>query len=280
MRFGKMQKQPKQRPQTTTPTPPPPTGLTRALLVGINYVSTPYALAGCINDVSDMEKNLRSLYPSCKDYLTITDNTGIKPTKANILAGLFWLTMGLKPGQNVFFHYSGHGGRVRDRNGDEVSGLDSCIYPIRNGVLETITDDEIRAAIADKIPAGCKCFVVLDACHSGTAVDLRYGWQTPSQETLTYTENSRYAKTAGSVVFLSGCADEQVAADTATPQGRPCGALTMALLETWKSYGTAIKAKYLLWDVRKFLRERRYAQTPQLSTGTAMDMNQVFDMGV
>jgi hypothetical protein len=52
----------------------------------------------------------------------------------------------------------------------------------------------------------------------------------------------------------------------------------MALLNTWRTYGAAIKVKYLLWDVRKFLRERNYSQIPQLSTGTPLDMNQVFSL--
>lgn len=248
-------------------------------MVGINYVSTPWQLAGCINDVTNMQTQLQTFFPSCKDYRLITDNTATKPTKANILAAISWLTTGLVPGQNVYFHYSGHGGRVRDTNGDEVSGLDSCIYPIAGGRLETITDDELRAALASKIPAGCKCFVVLDACHSGTAVDLRYLWQAPAAGSLTYTEDKKYIKTDGEVLFLSGCRDTQVAMDTVDMSGRPAGALTMALLATWRTYGAGIKLKYLLWDVRKFLRDYGYSQIPELSSGAFMDMNAVWSLG-
>lgn len=209
----------------------------------------------------------------------LTDNTATKPTKANILAGISWLVAGLQPGQNVYFHYSGHGGTVRDTNGDEVSGLDSCIYPVNGTTLETIIDDELRTALATKIPAGCKCFVVLDSCHSGSAVDLRYLWQAPASGTLTYTEDKAYIKTDGEVLFLSGCRDTQTSADTVDMTGRPAGALTMALLETWKGYGAGIKLKYLLWDVRQFLRTYGYSQIPQLSSGAFMDMNAVWSLG-
>ncbi len=209
----------------------------------------------------------------------ITDETAEKPNKATIMAAIDWLVSGLVAGQNVYFHYSGHGGRVRDTNGDEVTGLDSCLYPVRDGRLETITDDELRAALAMRIPAGCKCFVVLDCCHSGTAVDLRCDWQATSREVISYKENPKYAKTAGAVLFLSGCRDSQVAADTVGIDGRPCGAMTMALLETWKAYGAAIKTKYLLWDVRKFLRDYGYPQIPELSTGSFININEVFDLG-
>ena len=260
------------------PPPPPPPALTRVLLVGINYVGTPYELAGCVNDVTDMNALLKQLYPTCKDYLVLTDTSPVKPTRANILAGINWLVRDLKPGQNVYFHFSGHGGLIRDTNGDEVSGFDSCLYPCNNGALETITDDELRTLLAARIPAGSKAFVVLDCCHSGTAVDLRYMWQAPSATSLGYTENQKYAALPGNVVFLSGCMDAQTAADTADTKGRPCGALTMALRETWKAYGVDIKMKYLLWDVRKYLRDRRYSQIPQLSTGSKIDPNQLFNI--
>jgi hypothetical protein len=226
-----------------------------------------------------MQRQLQTFFPTCRDTLLITDDTPAKPTKASILSGISWLVSGLRPGQNVYFHFSGHGGRVRDTNGDEVSGLDSCIYPIAAGRLETITDDELRAALATQIPAGCKCFVVLDSCHSGSAVDLRCLWEASAADKISYTENQTYAKTAGEVLFLSGSHDNQTAADTVGLDGRPCGALTMALLETWKSYGPAIKLKYLLWDVRQFLRKYGYSQVPQLTTGAFMDMNTTWSLG-
>lgn len=262
------------------PVPAPPTkGLKRALFIGINYVGTKYELYGCINDAVDMQAQVNTFFPSCKDTRLITDRTATKPTRANILAALDWLVAGLVPGEHVLFHYSGHGGRVRDTNGDEVTGLDSCIYPINNGKIETILDDDLRTRLATKVPAGSKCFVVLDSCHSGSAVDLRCTWQATSVNSLTYTENKRYAKTAGTVVFLSGCQDSESAMDTVSAEGRPCGALTMALLKTWREYGSAIKFKYILWDIRKYLRENGYSQIPQISTGAPYDTNTVFDLG-
>jgi hypothetical protein len=255
------------------------TGLVRVLSVGINYAGTPYELAGCINDATNLQERLRTYFPSCIDYRLITDNTLEKPTRANILAAISWLVGGLQPGQNVLMHYAGHGGTVRDTNGDEVSGLDSCIYPINGRKLETILDDELRDLLANRVPAGCKCFVLLDSCHSGSAVDLRYKWQAPSANSISYTENQKHTKTAGNILFLSGCQDTQLAADTVGIDGRPCGAATMALLETWKRYGSAIKIKHLLWDVRAFLKEYGYSQIPDLTSGTFLDMNDVFDLG-
>jgi hypothetical protein len=269
------------KPKPSIVVPKPTTqvsGLKRVLLVGINYINTNYELAGCINDVVNMETQLRTFFPKCSSYKMITDTTVEKPTRANILTAIDLLVSGLRPGENVFFQYSGHGGTVRDKNGDEASGFDSCIYPINNGEMEVITDDEIRSRLAAKIPAGCKCFIVLDACHSGTAVDLRYKWETPAAGKISYTEDKKYIKLNGTIIFLSGCQDTQTAADTADENWRPCGALSWALLETWKTYGQGIKLKYLLWDVREFLKSKGYTQIPQLTSGNYLDMNSVFDL--
>ncbi len=253
----------------------------RALLVGINYVDTPYELAGCINDVKNMKTQLQTFFPSLTDsnITLLTDETTDKPTKANILSNIASLLSGLKPGENVMFHFSGHGGRIVDKNGDEVSGYDSCIYPLNGTTLETISDDELRSALATNVPAGCKCFTVLDSCHSGSAVDLRYLWETTPSGGLTYTEDKKYEKTKGDVLFLSGARDNQTAADTVDTTNRPCGALTWALLDTWRTYGPAIKTKYLLSDVRKFLKDRGYSQVPMLSTGKYIDLQTVFTLG-
>ena len=269
-------------PKPTAPKPTAPVGntLKRALLVGINYVGTQYELAGCVNDVVNMQNQLKVFFPKCQEYQMLTDSTTTKPTKANILAAINWLVTGLKPGENIYMHFSGHGGQVADKNGDEPADkMDECIYPCANGALEVITDDELRSALVEKVPAGSKAFVVLDCCHSGTAVDLRYLWQAPSNGSLTFTENTKYAKTAGNVLFLSGCRDPQTAADTVDKTGRPAGALTMALLDTWGKYGAVIKTKFLLWDVRKFLKTNGYSQVPELSTSTYIDLNQPFDLG-
>ncbi len=260
------------------PRPKPIPGLKRALQVGINYIGTPYTLAGCINDVTNMNNHIKQFFPTCKDFKILTDDTPLKPTKKNILDAISWLITGLKPGEHVLFQYSGHGGLVRDANGDEVIGYDSCIYPCNGTQIEQITDDELRIILADKIPIGCKCFVILDCCHSGSAVDLRYRMGCTSRESIFFQEMKQYAKTNGQVVFLSGCHDVQVAADTVNKDNIPCGALTWALIETWKTYGPVIKLKYMLWDILQFLRVRGYSQVPQLTLGQYVDLNTVFDL--
>jgi len=280
LRQNRLQSRPAPAPPAPPPPPPPPNsaGLKKILLIGINYVGSRYSLNGCINDVLNMEQHLKTHYPECTQYKMLTDNTPVKPSKHNVLDALAWLTNGLVAGDNIYFHYSGHGGRIRDKNGDEVSGYDSCIYPFANGNIEELTDDEIRVHLVNKVPEGCKCFVVFDACHSGSVADLRYLWQSPKSGTLVFTEDKNHPKSNGLVLMLSGCKDDEPSIDTVSPSGQPCGALTMALLDTWRKYGSSIKTKYLLWDIRKFLKDNNYSQMPQLSTGCYYDLNQIFDL--
>jgi hypothetical protein len=97
-----------------------------ALLVGINYVGSPYQLQGCINDVVNMQAFLVSKYKYNNTTL-ITDNTVLKPTRLNILNGFTKLLNDAQSGDTLFFHFSGHGTQTADVNRDELEGYDEAI---------------------------------------------------------------------------------------------------------------------------------------------------------
>jgi hypothetical protein len=257
-------------------------GLKRVLLVGINYVENiNNILKGCINDIINIENKLRLTNPECIEYRRLSDNQIdplLKPTRKNIIDGINWLVKGLKSGESVFFHYSGHGGLTLDISKDEKSGFDSCIHPICNGKIEIISDDELRTILVDKIPIGCKCFAVLDSCHSGSALDLRYILSAPEYGKIIVSQDDKYPKTLGSVIFLSGCQDNQTSADTVDAKNMPSGALTNALLEVWAKYGVNIKFKYLLWDIRTSLKKSGYTQIPQLSCSNNINLGDEFKL--
>jgi metacaspase-1 len=56
------------------------------------------------------EKNIALLLDDDKEYL---------PTKANIFWAIQSLVRNSRSGDVVFTHFSGHGSRVKDENGDE-----------------------------------------------------------------------------------------------------------------------------------------------------------------
>ena len=119
----------------------------RALLVGINYFGSQYQLNGCINDVKNMASFLQTqLGYENKNIVMLTDDTLVKPTRANILKGFDSLIKVLKSGDEAFYHYSGHGLQIPDYNRDEESGYDSAIAPIDFTMSGFISDDLIRMA--------------------------------------------------------------------------------------------------------------------------------------
>lgn len=270
-----------------------------ALLVGINYNNNPDArLNGCYNDVINVSQYLRSVLgyaPSAITVLTDGNNgaagvgtaSAIPPTRQNIIAGISALVAGMVAGDEAVFHYSGHGSLVRDTNGDEVTGFDSCLCPLDYAAPPStgggiITDDEIRALLINKVPRGARLYVILDCCHNGTGCDIRYKYEDfslllspPSARNPVWRTrqkafaNGRYADTAGEVFMISGSRDEQTSAD-AYINNAFAGALTYAVFAILRANQASIRTyswSALLRDVRHFMRVNRYSQIPQIMTG-------------
>ena len=281
-----------------------------ALLVGINYKGTSNQLSGCINDVTNMSKFLKTVLKYDK-ITEITDDTRIKPTRANIISNLVNMVKNSKRGDRLLFLYSGHGTLKKDKNGDETSGYDSCLCPIDTLKTGTyITDDEIRNKIVNKIPAGVRMTFIFDCCHNGTGCDLTYTlndnsdansvehneynnniMNTPETEMSlvekickikmtniqSTSKNSKYKESVGNVCMLSGCLDSQTAAD-AYENGKYGGALCISLLELLKETGPIITNGEFLMRLRALVKEKKYSQKVQLMGGrqTQVDPNQMF----
>lgn len=155
------------------------TGRRKALLIGINYFGTSYELKGCINDVHSIKNFLMETYgfPS-EGIVMMTDNQinnpERMPTRQNILDAMNWLADGARPNDSLFFHFSGHGSQVPDQDGDEADGYDETICPCDFTMEGMIVDDEMNRILVRPLPAGCRLTAFFDCCHSGTALDLPY----------------------------------------------------------------------------------------------------------
>ena len=271
-----------------------------ALLVGINYNNNPDAtLNGCYNDVVNVSQYLRTVLGySASSVSILTDGnrgdagagtaSALPPTRLNILAGIAALVDGMVAGEEAVFHYSGHGSLVRDTNGDEATGLDSCLCPLDYNAPASagggiITDDEIRALLVNKVPRGARLYVILDCCHNGTGCDVRYKYEDFSlllrpplagRPAIWRTQqkafaNGKYTDTAGEVFMISGSRDEQTSAD-AYINNAFAGALTYAVFAILRANQATIQGyswSSLLRDVRHFMRTNRYTQIPQIMTG-------------
>ena len=99
--------------------PPGSQGAKRAVLVGINYVGQKGQLSGCHNDVGNVKQYLENaLGFRDQDMLVLMDDgKHHPPTRQNIINAYKRIGEYSKPGDSVFIHYSGHGGRLVDQDG-------------------------------------------------------------------------------------------------------------------------------------------------------------------
>ena len=261
---------------TVLPAPPAPpprtTPMKIATLVGINYLRTPNELKGCINDTVVVSGILKNSYGySGTNISFMTDNTSIKPTRANILNAFTNLLKNSISGDNLFFFYSGHGTqKANNRNLNPNDKIDECIYPLD---LNIITDVTFKQIIDANMKSGVKLTAVFDSCFSGTIMNLKYNYLN-SDNNGELTVDSYQSDTVGQVICISGCKDDQTSED-AYINGKYSGALTWSISSTLSSapIGTTLSWTQLMNNMRTILTSNTFTQLPQFSSGTSLDMN-------
>lgn len=258
---------------------PQPTGRKRALLIGINYFGTPAELRGCINDVHRMRQVLQRVYgfPASPDeLLMLTDDQvdpDLKPCRASIMRALTWLVDGVKPGDALFLHYSGHGAQQLDPTFAEEDGYDETICPCDFQSEGMIVDTELFDTVVAPLPPGAKLTAVMDCCHSGTTLDLPLAWRVPTG----WAEEANPCHSAGDVVLLSGCQDDQTSADGAGSYAKPMGAMTTAFCNTVEkshrrgSTHEQLTYQRLLETVRGELKTAGFTQVPRMTASQQFD---------
>jgi hypothetical protein len=143
---------------------PASAGTRRALCIGIDAYPGPNALTGCVNDTVTWS---RTLAASGFEVATLTDRAA---THGAIVTGLRELVTTAKRGDVLVLHYSGHGTRVPDIDGDEGpegDGNDQALVPVDFEDGAFLIDDDIRA-VFDLLPGGVNLTAFIDCCHSGT----------------------------------------------------------------------------------------------------------------
>lgn len=155
-----------------------PSGTKRAVLIGINYVGQNGELSGCHNDVHNITKYLtRSLGFEQENMMTLLDDgRHQQPTYRNIMSAFDWIVRASQPGDTVWIHYSGHGGRLEDQDGDEEDGYDETLIPVDFQSEGQIRDDDLLKRLVKPMKAGVLVTCLMDCCHSGTVLDLPYNF--------------------------------------------------------------------------------------------------------
>jgi hypothetical protein len=246
----------------------------RALLMGLNYRGTRAELRGCINDVRRLRQLLASAYGFQKREMTVmTDDTRVKPTKANMLRALRRLAYDTRRRgvREVWISYSGHGSYQRDRSGDERDGRDEGLCPLDYDSAGLLLDDEIRREFTRFAP-GTKICCLFDCCHSGTGADLEYRYVSG---TKSVEENLAKHAMRPDVIMVSGCRDNQTSAD-AYLSGQFQGACTNSFIAALRAARYDITVYRLLKDMRAILRSRRFTQVPQVTSSVRLSAESKF----
>jgi len=144
-----------------------PEGTKRAVLIGINYVGQQGELSGCHNDVKNINSYLQEVLGFERENMKVLMDDGMheEPTFENIVRAFKWVVKESAPGDTVWIHYSGHGGRLEDQDGDEDDGYDETLIPIDFQSEGQIRDDDLLKYLVQPMCEGVTMTCLMDCCH-------------------------------------------------------------------------------------------------------------------
>jgi hypothetical protein len=163
-----------------------------ALLIGIDFYfpnrlpdgGSYTSLNGCVRDIRLVEEYLLNrlrLAPGHILKLSASNSGGAQPaeppeqwpTYENMVAQFRQLAGMAQPGDQVYIHFAGHGGRAKtifpQLKGEQ--GLDEALVPSDIGKPEAryLRDIELAYLLEEMVKQGLVVTLVLDSCHSGGA---------------------------------------------------------------------------------------------------------------
>jgi hypothetical protein len=263
-----------------------------SLHIGLNRVDPVHyggwdgSLNACEKDARDMQAIARKQGFRTQTLLTR------KATHGSIIAAIRLAATRLTRGDLFFLSYSGHGGQVKDLNGDEKEDhLDETWVLYDREMI----DDELYA-LWSEFERGVHILMLSDSCHSGTV--SREGWYNRMEhrggsagsrgeslrmkniparvQAATYRKHRRLYEQVqrtlargervpigASVLLLSGCQENQLSAD-----GERNGLFTEILRKVWA--GGAFRGTYRGFH-RTIARQMPPWQTPNFFRTGAVD---------
>jgi len=265
----------------------------RAFLVGISHYDT--ALTSYqwnnINGVEDV--NLLNPILKNQGFITTTllDD---QATFDNIVSQIAKFTNKTKKGDIVYLHFSAHGQPVEDLNGDEEDGWDESIVPIdaykiyKKGFYEGqkhLTDDLLNKYVKklrERIGPSGFLYVVIDACHAGTA--SRANDETIRGTHVGFTCNNKVFKPStnkkshyqidasakqSNVLFIEACRPDQVNTEIKV-DGKRFGPLSYNIAQTLSSFTLSTNANEFIYNIKHtVIKTGRWPNNQNLVTETS-----------
>lgn len=291
-----------------------------ALLIGIDcYLpnrlpdgSSYPSLNGCVRDITHIETFLRGRLGLADGQIikltatnTGTGGTPLEPKKSwptykNMVAAFKKITEAAAPGEQVYVHYAGHGGRgvtafpkLKGEN-----GLDESLVPADIGDSEAryLRDVEIAHLIKRMTDKELLVTLVFDSCHSGgatrgggtpgaavrgiasidtseppkdslvaTAEELELTWRAAPPDATRGAQLGAgwFPQTPGSVL-LAACRANELANEFPFEGNESNGALTYWLLDSLKQLGPDLTFEMMHDRILAKVHAKFPRQTPQL----------------
>lgn len=274
----------------------------RALVVAVSAYDEKlgYRPLNSLNDVPRIRATLELHGFDSANIKVVTDRDA---TREGILSALRALVNESAAGDVVVIHYSGHGDRLTDNNGDEIDGLDELLVPIdapydttavRKGLYNGerhIRDDDLapllqqlRAKVYDATQTGSVTLLV-DACFSGTIT--RGDYELPSRGTVeplgkpasnTRGDGKDEGSGAGELargndagnlapmVVMSAARQDQTARETRDVDAKrtPLGVFTLAFSRVLARSDAHVTYRAVMHQVAAEIDAMGYSQRPQL----------------
>jgi predicted phosphodiesterase len=266
------------------------------------------SLGGCVRDINLVEHFLKSRLglPAAQILKLTATNNGTPtppepkeqwPTYENMVQAFKKITDTAQSGEQVYIHYSGHGGRsvTSFPKVKGLSGLDESLVPtdIGNSEARYLRDLEIAHLLKSMTDKGLALTVVFDSCHSGGATrggdsgvavrgidsidttprptsslvasteELEQGWQAP-EATRSGKLSSGWLPEIKGGVFLAACRANELANEFAFEGSERNGALTYWLLDSLKQLGPGLTFDMLHDRILAKVHAKFQQQTPQL----------------
>lgn len=232
-------------------------------------------LGGAPNDIAALKATIEPRIGLARSVTLLNQDA----TRAAILQAFNHMVADAAAGDTLLFYYTGHGARVFDQSGKQLSGYSSTIVPYdaRNPDLPAskggdILDNELREMIAAASALGVNVVTIFDSCNSGTAT--RSPWVEPETIRMRFAPDLVVAEPMQQTAVPSLPLGEQVSSDkrgyivhlAAAPDGKAAierriddrwrGDFTEALVRTLNELPADASYRELLDGVKIKLRQR------------------------
>lgn len=239
-----------------------------AIIHGLNYEHTSNAqLNGCDTDAERLSE-LISPYVDTKEVHTLYKRNRGSEILRRINQAARWTHK--ENVEMVFISFSGHGVRFRQPDDDDDEPIEG-ICPSDFKKKGVITDEQLRDALC-AFHHSTTVYLVIDCCHSGDILNLRYRWDARNHRMTTHEDEEQPDALC---IALSGCKQNQTSADAynVLGKGQYGGALTSCLVEFLQE-NKRPSVFHMLSNVQQTLEKKRFEQVPVLSSNERLSDHQ------